>query len=281
MLTAMNEDLVYFNPSLYSQAERDRNIPLIRELANEGKMLCPHCLSSAGERHEVSLVNPKQKIIHFRHKKGDRTQECSSYRGESDQHLTAKLALLAELSSNSSYAHVELRTYGEGVNSGKFRKPDVTSFNENEEKHAHEIQVSPITIDALKERTDALRSLGFTQVHWYLSERNRKDEIVNFLIDHMSASPYQLLFSDDGLPSWRLMLQKIIKMAKQPSPSSATLFRVDCEGVRWTYHKQFQTIAIYLGQHRDKHSIRLPGDRNREVLQSEIADPFCQQAGGP
>ncbi|MGL5062924.1 MAG: hypothetical protein ACRC62_23350 [Microcoleus sp.] len=62
----------------------------------------------------------------------------------------------------------------------------------------------------------------------------------------------------------------------------SNIARMDAEGEhRWTYHKQFQTIAIYLGQHRDKHSIRLPGDRGREVLQSEIADPFCQQAGGP
>lgn len=74
---------------------------------------------------------------------------------------------------------------------------------------------------------------------------------------------------------------KVSKKMQQIQQSSATLFRVDCEGVRWTYHKQFQTIAIYTGHHRDKHSIRLPGDRSREVLQSEIADPFCQQAGGP
>lgn len=58
--------------------------------------------------------------------------------------------------------------------------------------------------------------------------------------------------------------------------------RMDAEGEhRWTYHKQFQTIAIYLGAQGNVHSIQLPGDRIRKVPSSEIADPFCQQAGGP
>jgi len=277
MLTAMSDEFNYFNPSLYTQNEREATIPLIRELTREGRMICPHCFVKDGQKHEVSLVNPKDKITHFRHKQGDRTKECSSYRGESDKHLTAKLALVAQLTQDGGYAEIETRKYGE---TGLFRTPDVTSTFLNGDKHAHEVQVSPITVEALKERTNALRSIGFKHVHWYLIEKNRKDENVNFLIDHFTASAYHLLFDRDGIPSWSIMLQKIHKVLNASTQTSETLSRIDCDKVRWTYHVKADTLAIYIAQQGRHHVIRLPGASSITVPSDAIRDPVSNIAGG-
>jgi competence CoiA-like predicted nuclease len=277
MLTAINEELEYLNPSLYTQTERDLNLPRIRKLANQGGIICPHCLVVCGQKHEVSLVNPKEKIIHFRHKKGDRSQECLSYKGESDQHLTAKLSLLGELSIQGVFVEVETRKYGE---TGLFRTPDVTATLANGQKHAHEIQVSSITVEKLKERTDALMSIGFVHVHWYLAKKNIKDENVNFLIDHDTSTPYHLQFDNAGLPFWSAMLAKITRMATVKENSPHAPYQYDHAGQKWTYHVKADTLAFYVtSESVNRHVIRLPGLGTTTVTAKEVLCPSTARAG--
>lgn len=283
MLVAIDDENEYFNPSLMPQEQRNLVIPLIRDKVDRNLMFCPHCLAASNTRHPVSFVNPKEKIVHFRHKSGDRTQECSSYRGESDQHLSTKLALLGYLSSQDNIVEVESRRYGEKTSRRVYRTPDVTVTAITGEIHAHEVQISPLTINVLQERTEALLiDLGLTHVHWYLSEKNMKDENINYLVDNSKTTPYQLLFNHEGIPLWTPMLQKVVKRTTGEEDRDAKcLYRQDSHGVKWIYHIKSDTLAFYLGSEgKSNYRYRLPGDGSRVASPQELLDPASLKAGG-
>lgn len=218
MLVAMNNDGAYRYPSQLDDSERTEIILELRRECSKDVWLCPHCFarSNGRNKHPVSLVNPKAKVIHFRHKSGDRTQECASYRGESDKHLAAKMAIMGHLSKNAQTALIESRRYGENQ---AFRTPDVAIVSKTGIHSAHEIQVSRITVDKLSERTEALLTLGFNQVHWYLYGGNCKDENVNYLISKGDCYPYRLQFENDGLPLWHPMAVPIVAKKQKASDS--------------------------------------------------------------
>ncbi len=282
MLVAMNASMGYVCPSRFLVAEKADLLARLRQETDQNEWFCPHCYAASNGKDikPVSLVNPKAKVTHFRHKIGNRKTECRNYRKEGDQHLTAKMAVLANCANQNGVAVVEQRKYS--TDRSIYRVPDITVNLASGESHAHEIQISKINGARIAERTDSLVGLGFDQVHWYLHTRNFRDEVVNFLVKHQQCRAYHIQFDEHGMPRWEAITSLVQKRSPPSSKQShhPLFFRYSQDGTRWTYHIKSDTLAIYYGRKGQKHDIRLPGNKGQQVGENEICDPAAMATGG-
>lgn len=130
------------------------------------ELTCPLC----GER--MSVRQPNGVVAHFWHPEG-----CIGGEGESLEHEIGKDAIRSFLQSTETYrgATVDFEHWFADVR----RRADVYVQLPDGGVEVHEMQLSPITPEELKKRTDDYFSVGVNDVHWWLggnadNDRNRK-----------------------------------------------------------------------------------------------------------
>ncbi|BAQ63905.1 competence protein CoiA [Geminocystis sp. NIES-3709] len=136
----------------------------IREAFAVGSLFCPFCDCPMFPRSSV------YKVPHFVHK---RQNSCSSS-GETYQHLFAKHKLAEQLreANPNDIITVEHRI----PTLLSYRIIDVAQ-NKNGYLIAHEIQLSPITVEELQQRVNDYTQQGIESI-WYFGETNAKNKAI-------------------------------------------------------------------------------------------------------
>lgn len=138
----------------------------IRKHYQKGDMRCPHC------HGEVHLVFAQSKRLFWRHNRISPT--CPTGGRETAMHLITKQALVARIArdyrSEGLSFEIEHRFPDIGQNG---RIADVAVFHENGDVTAYEIQISPISVDDLQQRTEDYKNQGI-EVVWIFSEKALK-----------------------------------------------------------------------------------------------------------
>lgn len=132
---------------------------------------------------------------------------CRNYSGETKKHQCAKHDIAEMFKQQSNVASVTIDTEWVLSSGGAKNKPDVLVYFQDGRIEAHEIQVSNITLDGLKERTANMQSSG-VKVVWYLHNparggNYRKQELRRYLWSN-SIDCYRLEFSEDEEQSFRV-----------------------------------------------------------------------------
>lgn len=121
---------------------------------NASKIICPAC------RSEMHVCAPEFRVTHFRHNPGASCERG----GESIAHLVAKMDIAQMLRSNSDCRKVWLeRSLEVG------RRPDVLCRYSGGQFVAHEIQLSEVSKNEIRQRTADYWGEGIA-VHWWFGE---------------------------------------------------------------------------------------------------------------
>lgn len=133
----------------------------LRRQYQKGDMRCPHCQGA------VHLVFAQSKRLFWRHNRLSPT--CPIGGRETAIHLITKQSLVARIAQDSRSAgvsfEIEHRFPDVGQNG---RIADVAVFYENGDITAYEIQISKISVDDLKNRTEDYKNQGI-EVVWIFS----------------------------------------------------------------------------------------------------------------
>jgi len=201
-----------FNPSQDIANGGDRNVIVekMRKIQDSPSgFFCPQCFEKSGEKNPVRFRNNTKDRVCFFHTNGK--AKCA-WTGESPDHMRAKFAIAADLESKGCGAEIKIDCITL-KNEEKRRKPDVLAIYPNGALEAHEIQLSPISIEVWKKRTDDQKSLGCGSVRWYFGS-----EISERLILEASRSSTECyrLKIDELSVTWKL-IPRSKERAKKPS----------------------------------------------------------------
>lgn len=134
--------------------------------------VCPMCGGGMHFRRGQRLVGGLA-VDHFYHHVAVCNTSIRSH-PESPEHLQAKEYLLTTLPETVP-AYREARAVAEHIFTEINRRADVAFFFPDGEIEVHEVQLSPITISELEERTRDYLSIG-AQVTWHLGSKTRQHD---------------------------------------------------------------------------------------------------------
>jgi hypothetical protein len=177
-LTDRRGQLIPICPSLEIEKRPENEqaiISRLRDLQKQQEFYCPHCYGVAGALTPVRLRNPENRIVHFYHPKADNDRGCPNHNPETDHHKQAKMKVLRDLQI-AGLAQTVWCEYDEEIKrisiSGIKRHPDLLAMMPNGALVVHEVQVSAITPEELKQRTEDYRACpNVAQVIWYLKDK--------------------------------------------------------------------------------------------------------------
>ena len=228
-LTALSETMrgsLLVNPShdIAKGGDRDVIVKRMRKAQDiQGGFYCPHCFEKLGEKKPVLFRNTTDKRVHFYH--AGENAECANWSGESDNHKRAKYAIAADLESKGCGAEIKIDCITL-KDDEKQRKPDVLATYPNGAIEAHEIQLSPISIEVWQKRTDDQKLLGCASVRWYFGSRISSELIVE--ASKSSIECYRLKIDDLNV-TWKLIERPKEKAEKPleavPYKSNKPLYR--------------------------------------------------------
>jgi hypothetical protein len=206
-LTALTRELNPLNPSLLMANGKPRLSvsKQCKAAQDNGGLYCYHCYRRTQQFLPVRFRNAETKRAHFYHPRLEGAQkECENFSGESEKHLFAKTAIEARLRIQGlTDVSFEVKLIVD-FSLGRHRQPDLLVTYPNGALEAHEVQISPLTLAQLQERTaDLKRRCG--GVVWYLhgeaySVANRE------WLDQNGIKSYRLFFvnNDAAEPKWVL-----------------------------------------------------------------------------
>jgi hypothetical protein len=289
-LTARNFDGKVYSPYLKeAMSDFGSFATEVRKLCRLEQLYCPHCYAATGFLYPVNFRNPESRRAHFYHVGSD--HRCANYKGESERHEKAKLRICADLTDRATIVDVE--PYDRDPESGHWRKPDVRAEYSDGRKEAHEIQLSSINPLELIERTQALFSLGFTAVHWYMGSKNYRQEQRDYLWKTKQAFCYQLTFEKDGKPKYRpdrgfatkpvSKRETAVDRCYSKSRLSQDELKVQLSVNGWTYWKKIDTVAQLISVGPKSCVVRAPGMPSKKLkgmsccipIQKMLADPLA------
>ena len=204
-LTAITKQGRLINPSVLIANGHAEAIVLVGvKNAEAAGVFCPHCLKRTGVYHPVKFRNAQVRAKHFYHPANlESAAECSTHSSESEKHLAAKVAI-NDWIAQSNPDEQDLDCHWMISDGAANRKPDVW-VRRGALVEAHEIQISPISADDLRQRTLDLKHHGATSVHWYLyggvfCPTNRQT------LRSLGAKVFHLWFEngDAAFPKWKL-----------------------------------------------------------------------------
>ena len=137
-------------------------------------LMCQDCHTKMYIRDTINVV------AHFAHHPRKDGEHCLSG-GESPAHMQAKKAMGLRLRSLYPEAKIEFEVRIDNTDGAKYRKVDVLETWEDGIVCAHEIQLSAITTEKLKERTADYRKNNIDVV-WWLGSRAGTAENKSFLL---------------------------------------------------------------------------------------------------
>jgi hypothetical protein len=200
-LVALKKDskLTTLSPCIQIErgAKRTEVIARVRKMQSDNQLYCYDCFQKTGLFYPVRFRNPEHARMHFFHLQDGEIQSkpCTNYRSESEAHLNAKEAIQAALQVQgliSCQLEVTLEN----------RRPDLLVTYPNGVLEAHEVQISPITSDQIRKRTDDMKQrANVARVHWYLGIKAYTRENREFCYD--SGIPFYKLSFPEGLPEWK------------------------------------------------------------------------------
>ena len=217
-ITALRETLRGFllvNPShdIANGGDRDVIVQTMRDAQSiQGGLYCPHCFEKLGEKKSVRFRNATDKRVHFYHK--GENAECANWSGEGEDHKRAKYAIAADLESKGCGAEIKIDCVTL-KDDEKQRKPDVLATYPNGAIEAHEIQLSPISIEVWKQRTNDQKSLGCASVRWYFGSKISSELILE--ASKSSIECYRLKIDDLNV-TWKLIERPKEKAEKPLEP---------------------------------------------------------------
>lgn len=204
-LTALTKNGKLFNPSASIFAGRDelKVITQVRLAQNKG-LFCPHCFAQTGEYYPVKFRNTQTRAKHFYHLADvEHARECQNYSTESDKHMAAVM-IIGDTLSATSPTDIEVDNLWMESDGVTRRKPDVW-IRRGDRIEVHEIQVSPISLEDLQQRSSDLKQHGASSVSWYLygGNYNRSNRL---WAKRNRVQVYHLWFEDSDIrrPTWRL-----------------------------------------------------------------------------
>ena len=215
-ITALKETIRGFrlvNPSqdIATGGDRDVIVQKMRAAQDiQGGFYCPHCFEKIGEKKSVRFRNNTDKRVCFYH--AGENAECPNWSGESDDHKRAKYAIAADLESKGCGAEIKIDSITL-KDDEKRRKPDVLATYPNGALEAHEIQLSPISIEVWQKRTDDLKLLGCASTRWYFGSKISAGLILE--ASRSSTDCYRLKI-DDLSVTWDLIQRPKEKAEKPP-----------------------------------------------------------------
>jgi len=213
-ITALRETMRGFqliNPShdIANGGDRDVIVKRTRDAQDlQGGFFCPHCFEKSGEKKRVLFRNNTDKRVCFYHT--GENAECANWSGESDNHKRAKYAIAADLESKGCGAEIKIDCITL-KDAEKRRKPDVLATYPNGAIEAHEIQLSPISIEVWQQRTADQKSLGCASVRWYFGSKISSELILE--ASRSSIECYRLKI-DDLSVTWKLIERPKEKVEK-------------------------------------------------------------------
>ena len=214
-VTALRETTRGFrlvNPSYHVAMGGDRDfiVKRTRDFQDiQGGFFCPHCFEKNGEKKSVLFHDTTDKRVHFYHK--GENAECTFWSGEGDDHKRAKYAIAADLESKGCGAEIKIDCITL-KDDEKQRKPDVLATYPNGAIEAHEVQLSPISVEVWQQRTDDLKLLGCASVRWYFGSRISPELILE--ASKSSIECYRLKIDDLSI-TWDL-IQRPKEKAEKP-----------------------------------------------------------------
>lgn len=193
--------LISICPSLEIEQQPELEPDIIRDFRDRQKQqdyYCPHCYGSTGNLEIVRLRNPEKRIAHFYHPKTDSDRGCPNFSPESEKHKQAKIKILRDLQV-AGFAESVWCEYDEEVRRislpGIKRHPDLLAMMPNGALVVHEVQISAITPDELKQRTEDYRACpNVAQVVWYLASAPYTRENRMLLRSLTNVEYYRLYF---------------------------------------------------------------------------------------
>jgi len=129
-------------------------------------LVCPDC----GAEMTIKAVNSEHVVPHFAHKRSEETRPCSYGSGESQEHMAAKLAIAKHISDFGFYDGATIQVERKFVipdGHKPTRRADVVAILPTGDIHVHEAQLSPMSIETLRERTSDYKQVC-TEVVWWL-----------------------------------------------------------------------------------------------------------------
>jgi competence protein CoiA len=142
-------------------------------------ILCPDCREPLFVKHGSVIVR------HFSHYP---ESDCLSS-GESVEHLIAKRTIAERLEQRRPNTIITLEEAITVNDVKRKRVADVMVTFPNGTKEAHEIQLSPISVDDLKARTRDYESIGI-EVFWWCGNEALNDAGRDWMLDNMGVFAY-------------------------------------------------------------------------------------------
>lgn len=198
--TAIDENLNIYSPYLIPEGlTKNQKLLDEKKATKQGHRYCPQCYEATKKLIPfVALRNCEDRIDHYVHKAN--SSPCSGSSAESTKHELAKIEILKYLQSQGKLAAVEMNIKDPEL--GLMCRPDVTATF-LDKKEAHEVQLSPITLEQLDARTQKMVDMGFSKIHWYLGNATYRQSSREYLRSSTLTQCYHLTFEAGGLPTWR------------------------------------------------------------------------------
>jgi hypothetical protein len=166
---------------------------VLKKRRNKGEL----SVTIVGCEHHGHLVT-KGEMQFFRHDPNTLTKNCEH---ESIEHLRLKFNIIKYCRSLGWDAKPEANEFG------RLWRPDVLAWND-EKKIVFEIQLSPISLEILKDR-DKIRKESHVDTYWLLSkfpyEKNRYAEDLSSIRDFLELNQYEeIVFFLEGIQTKKI-----------------------------------------------------------------------------
>lgn len=231
-------------------------VDLIRNAQAANQVFCPHCYEILGKLYTIRFRNNTTRRVCFFHPKHEkRSQECISWRGESEKHYSAKDAIKRHFEIHGVAGLSVVQELGLRSPDTRNRQPDLKVTYPNGATEAIEVQISYINSFELLERTSDIRKHGVSTVSWYLYGKNYNEENRKWCAAN-NVECFHLWFqdSDDTKPKWKQSepytepRKKNDSVASDLCPSTNSLITpISPESPIATESKTLATHAIKVG----------------------------------
>ena len=142
-------------------------------------LVCQDCHTAMYIRHTINVS------AHFAHHPRTDGERCLSA-GESPAHMEAKKAMALRMRALYPEARHELEFSITGTEHAESRRVDLLTIWEDGLAYAHEIQLSPISLKELAERTEDYANRGINVI-WWLGSKANTYENRDYLISEVGS----------------------------------------------------------------------------------------------
>ena len=242
-LTAIDRDLKIYNPAAEISANPESSQGVIEATIiaqREIGLFCPHCYQwglekdgteqwaivrfRKGVENADGLLSRRPHFFHPSAPDKESDGKCIHWKAESDHHSSAKKYIAALAERLSGVETVDVDTLWLETEDGRKRKPDVLVTYQNGKRSAHEIQVSPITLDLLMQRSQDIKDAGVDSITWHLYGKNFNRELRSYLWNN-GFKCFHLWFEDGERPQIKEANESPDKPLKERSSGRDTCSR--------------------------------------------------------